>query len=470
MNVIKKYISIIFLGFIILSMSKDVIAQVPQNKTIELLNADVMAGSNPPEGPMREYKGNVRLMHGDVRVSSDVAYQYFNQNRADLLGNVVIKQNDMILKAPIINYEGNSGIAVAPRNINIIDSNVNLTANRGTYNTNSLIADFDGNVIISDESVTITTKKAKYNRRTLESDASGDVVVVDDSVRITSHKLYYNRKTKESKNYGNVIIKGKYNNVYLTGDTVINIPQKNYTSAKGNPILFQIDSIRKNEEGLYFPDSYKKAIYEYDTLTISADSMEAIREADNEKYLFNGNVEIVRGNVFARSQKAIFFKTSDMFFLEGNPIVWYDSTQLHGDSIIVYIPENELSMIHSFGNALAVSRDDTNDLMRKNQIVGYSVKIFFYEKKISKIEGYGNAKSLYFMSSEQGNDGTDLTSCDSINIYFEDGKPADIIWLGAVQGKYYPENLVWDKVESYFLPNYRWREDKPKKKILSLRK
>ncbi len=463
MIVFKKYISILFLGFVILSLSKDAVSQ---DKTIRILNSDVMAGSNPPEGPMREYRGNVRLMHGDVLVTSDVAYQYFNQNKADLEGNVIIKQNDMVLKAPTINYEGNTGIATAPRNISIVDSNVTLTANRGTYNTNNLIADFIGNVIISDESVTITTKKAKYNRKTLESDATGDVVVDEDSVRITSNILHYNRRTRESRNYGNVIIKSKYNNVYLTGDTVINIPQKKYTNATGKPVFFQIDSARKNEDGLFFPDSYKKNEFEYDTLTISADSMEAIRGVEEEKYIFNGNVQIVRGNVFARSEKAIFFKTSDMFFLEGNPIVWYDSTQLHGDSIIVYVPDNELSMIHSFGNALAVSRDDSNDLVRKNQIVGYSIKIFFEEKKIKRIEGFGDSKSLYFMSSDEGNDGVDLTSCDSLNIYFEEGKPVDILWLGAVQGKFFPENMVWDKVESYFLPNYRWREDKPRKKVL----
>jgi len=460
MRVAQISILLFFLALVLFS-------QVPADKTIKLLNSDVLSGRETPEGLIREYRGNVRLLHGDVLVTSDMAYQYFSENRADLIGNVIIKQNDMVLKAPTINYEGNTGIATAPRNISIVDSNVTLTANRGTYNTNTLIADFNGNVVISDESVTITTKKAKYNRRTLESDAFGDVVVDEDSVRILSDNLHYNRHTRESRNYGNVIIKGKFNNVYLTGDTVINIPQKNYTNATGQPALFQIDSVRKNDEGLFFPDSYKKSEYEYDTLTISADSMEAIRGAEEEKYIFNGNVEIVRGNVFARSQKAIFFKTSDLFFLEGKPIVWYDSTQLHGDSIIVYIPNNELNMIHSFGNALAISRDDTNDLTRKNQIIGYSIKIFFEDKNIKRIEGYGDSKSLYFMSSDEGNDGVDLTSCDSINIYFEEGKPVDILWLGAVQGKFFPENLVWDKVESYFLPNYRWREDKPIKKILN---
>jgi lipopolysaccharide assembly outer membrane protein LptD (OstA) len=386
MIIIKKSISILLLGFVILSLSKDALSQVPADKTIRLLNSDVLQGRETPEGPMREYSGNVRLMHGNVLVTSDVAYQYFNLNRADLSGNVIIKQNDMILKAPLINYEGNTGIAIAPRNILIVDSNVTLTANRGTYNTNTLMADFEGKVVISDESVTITTKKAKYNRRTLESDAFGDVVVDDDSVKITSNYLHYNRKTKESRNYGNVIIKSKFNNVYLTGDTVINIPEKNYTSAKGKPVLFQIDSVRKNEGGLYFPESYKKNQWEYDTLTISADSMEAIRKPDDERYYFNGNVEIVKGNVFARSEKAIFFKSSDMFFLEGNPVVWYDSTQLHGDSIIVYIPDNELSMIHSFGNAIAVSRDDTIEINRKNQIVGYSIKIFFDDKKLAGLK------------------------------------------------------------------------------------
>ncbi|MFC2131169.1 OstA-like protein [Bacteroidota bacterium] len=460
-----KHFIQIFIFFIFFLVANIFVSQEKSKEPMKLLNSDVMENIG---GQVREYRGNVRLQHGNVFSYSDVALQYLLSNKVEFRGNVIIKQNDMTLKSPEIIYDGNTGIAKADKNIIIIDSNVTVKAKKGVYNTNNYIADFEGDVAITDESVTITSQKAKYNRRTLESDAFGNVVVDDDSVTIFSDILHYNRKSKESKNFGNVVIKGKFNNVYLTGDTLMNYPAKKYTFATGEPILFQIDTVPEN------------TTLRFDTLSISADSMEAVRgeETDTpgtgkpgiEKYIFNGNVEIVRGNVFARSKKAVFFKSNELFFLEGNPVVWYDSTQLHADSIIIHIPDNQLEMIHSFGNALAVSRDDTLNPVRKNQIIGYSIKIFFQDKKINKIESIGDAKSLYYMSSEKGNDGVNSTSCDTIYIYFKDDKPLDLVWLGAVEGKYFPENLVWDKVEEYFLPNYRWAGEKPRKKKLILRK
>jgi lipopolysaccharide export system protein LptA len=360
----------------------------------------------------------------------------------------------MILKAPRVFYEGNTGIARADRTISIVDSNVKLTANEGIYNTNNFIADFKGNVRIADDDVVITANNAKYNRQTMDSEADGKVKVDEDSVVIFSNKLFYHRKTRESKNIGNVLIKGKYNNVYLTGDTVINVPNIDYTMASGKPVLFQIDSV--SDEGQW----------KYDTLNISCDTMESYREEGKERYRFINNTEIVRGNLFAKANDAVYFRDNELFFLEGNPVVWFDSTQLHADSIIVYIPDNQIRMIHAFGNALAISRDDTSNIDRKNQIVGYSIKLFFHDNKIEKIESIGNAKSLYFMSSEEGNDGVDRTSCDTLYVYFEDGKPVDVVWLGAVDGEFFPEKMVWDKVKDYFLPNYRWFDEKPKSKKL----
>lgn len=460
----SKIISNVF----IFAISFTLFSMVGNAQTIRLINSDMLEGKETTEGLIREYRGNVKLQHGDVKAKSETAFQYFAQNRAELMGNVIIIQNDMTLKSPEIIYDGNTGIARTHRNIIIVDSNVTLKASRGVYNTNNYIADFEDKVEITDASVTITSNKAKYNRHTLESDASGNVIIDEDSARIFSDFLHYNRNSRESRNYGNVIVKGKYSNVYLTGDTLINFPKKSYTYSTGQPVFFQIDSVQKNEDGLYFPESYKKSDYKYDTLTISADTMESLSEAESEKYIFTGNVEIIKGNMYAAAFKAIYFKSNEMFFLEGNPVIWFDSTQLHADSIIVYLPDNELKMIHSIGNALAASRDDTLNPERKNQIIGSSIKIFFNDKKIQQIESTGDAKSLYFMSSEQGNDGADRTSCDTVYVNFAEGKPDEVIWLGAVDGKFYPENLVWDKVKDYFLPNFRWRDKKPGKKVLKL--
>ena len=80
--------------------------------------------------------------------------------------------------------------------------------------------------------------------------------------------------------------------------------------------------------------------------------------------------------------------------------------------------------------------------------------------------GYGDAKSLYFMASDKGNDGVDRTSCDTVLVEFRERKPYDIIWLGAIDGEYFPEKMVFDKVKDYFLPNYRWSDKRPIKRNL----
>jgi lipopolysaccharide export system protein LptA len=421
------------------------------DKPIELLNTDVLESIG---GRIREYRGNVKLRHGIVVVTADFVRQDLVLNDAFFKGNVVLTQQDMILKSEEVDYNGNSGIARSDKRVSIIDSNATLFANRGEYNTSTRIADFRDDVVISDESVTITSDRLRYNRRTLESRAVGDVVVKEDSVIIFSDVLDYHRRSRKSENYGNVIIKAVYDNVYLTADTLLNVPADNYTFSTGKPVLFQIDSTEKDRELVF------------DTLSISCDTMEAFRVPGDERYVFNRNVEIVRGNLFAVSERAVYLRTDELFFLERAPVVWFDSTQLHADSIIVYIPDNRIEMIHSIGNALAASRDDTLEPERKNQIIGKVIKIFFTDKHIDRIESYGDAKSLYYLASEEGNDGADQTSCDTIYVYFEDGKPRDVVWLGAIEGKYFPENMVWDKVKDYFLPGYRWRDDKPSKKRL----
>ena len=425
-----------------------------------IIHADVLEGTQTAEGSMREYRGNVKLWHNDIYATSDTAYLFYQQNKAELKGNVVIKQKNMLLKSHQVEYFGNTGIAKSDEKIEIQDSAIYLKADKGKYNTKTYIVNFNGNVFIKDDKEIIKSDFATYNRKTFQSYTKGNVIMENDSVKMYSNELYYNRKTRDSKNYGNVVVIGKFNHIYLTGDTIINKPDKNYTIATGNPVLFKIDSTKKDSS----------QTLKYDTLTVACDTMEAFRDVDKERYDFTGNVEMIRGNIRAMSDLATFFKSDGIFFLRGNPVVWYDSTQLHADSIIIYMPDNQLKMIHSFGNAIAVTNDDTIRGIRKNQLIGKSIKIFIDSNNIDRIESYGDAKSLYFMYSNEGYSGVSRNSSDTIKIFFKDNKPTDVYWLGAPDGKYLPETIIYNKVKDYFLPNYRWTDKIPKKTELVLPK
>ncbi len=432
-----KFVISYLICFFIISISKLVSAE-----PIYLKWADNLVGINTVEQKFREFSGNVQLQQGDVHVRCDFAKQFLTENRAELTGNVVVTQNKMTMKAPKINYFGNEYTAYATGGVQINDQRTTLTALEGIYQVKTAIANFRGNVVI-----------------------------VDDSVTIYSDFITFHRKTKNSYAFNNVNVIGKYTNVVITGDTITNIPSENYTIATGNPVLFQIDSTLIKVDSLTAAiEDIPRLRFEYDTLSISADTMEAFREPNNERYIFKTNVEIFKGNTTAKSNQANYLKDAEGIELRGDPVVWYENTQLFGDSVNIFIPENKLSKIQAMANAMAVSQSDSNEVIRKNQLTGQEIEILLDESKISKINSYKDARSLYFFVDEEGNNGANRTSTDTIRFVFKDGELEDVYWLGVSFGENISENILFRNEKKYYLPQYRWLDNKPNKKNLVLKK
>ncbi|MBI5325250.1 MAG: LPS export ABC transporter periplasmic protein LptC [Ignavibacteriae bacterium] len=438
---------------------------------IQLKNANEMVGDTINGGSVRIFNGNVVLTQGNVTVKSDKAIHYLDLNIADLTGNVVITQNDMTLKAPHINYNGNSRIAVANNGVELIDKEITLKADFGKYSTETLIADFEKNVTMLDGKSTLKAKYGKYSRKTEIADFEQDVIVDDDSATITARKVTFDKNNRNSFAYGDVIVRGKFSNVILTGDTVINLAKERYTKSYGKPVLYQIDTVKTvyisstyNQSQPFLKDSGEIVKYEYDTLSIASDTMEAFRDIINDKYVFTNNVEMNKGNSAAIANYSIYFKKEDIINLTGKPIVWYDSTQLHADSISVSIADKKLKSIKAFGNALAASRDDSLFIERINQIIGDDININIETDTIRKITSYGNAKSLYFSSGNESDEGAARNSSDSIIIDFDLGKVYSILWLGGIQGEYFPLIMFEADPQKIFLPGFRWSDNKPQKR------
>ncbi len=438
-----------------------------QGTPIELRNADIL----DVKGTVREFNGNVLLIQGNVTVRSDKAIQYMDLNVADLTGNVVITQNDMVLKAPHINYNGNTRIAISDGGVELKDKEITLKAEFGKYSTETLIADFEKNVTMWDGKSTLKANYGKYSRKTEIADFTENVSVDDDSATITAKKVTFDRNNRNSFAYGNVVVKGKFSNVVLTGDTVINLSKDRYTKAYGEPVLYQIDTIKTvylsstfNASQPFLTDSGEVVKYDFDTLSIASDTMESFRNLGAEKYIFTNNVEMNKGNSAAIAQYSIYMKNDELINLMGKPVVWYDSTQLHADSISISIPDKKLRAILAKGDALAAAREDSINIDRINQINGDYIRISIEQDTIRKIESYGNAKSLYFSGGTDSDEGAARNSSDSIIIDFDLGKVYSILWLGAIQGEYFPLIMFEADPQKIFLPNFRWSDKKPKKR------
>lgn len=476
MNFAKNYfMNRLILLYILTAFSAVLALQIPSSNAgfqtsgekIELLNADSLTGTTEEaQGIHRSYEGNVSFRQGDVFVKCSKAFHNISENTIDLSGSVVITQQDMRLTSPKVFYNGNTKIAQSYKTITITDKNMKLTADKGYYNTNTAVANFYGNVKIDDDTVHIKSDSVEYNRRTLFSKAYGKAQVEDDSTIIYGDYLEHQRRTRDSKAIGNVIVKGKYNATYLTADTIINNAQMHYTLAQKNPILFKIDTLKpRSKSTINQKDSAQ--IMEFDTMSIAADIMESIRMQGDERYIFSGQTEVYKNNLQAAADTIIYYRERELIYMIGSPVVWYDSTQLIGDTISLYMRNNKPDKVIAEGAAFATIQNDTLNPEKINQLMGHTITIVFKNDTIDKINSFGDAKSLLFMESEDGNDnGAALTSADTIKVTFDKGEATHFIGLGGIVGEAIPEEIIMQNVRQYYLPDFKKKFDKPKKKSL----
>lgn len=485
----KKILIILFFLFITDLSAQKPIKETPSQPII-LKNADSLLGSKTEFGNVREFIGNVIFEQGNVIVSGDRAIHFIDENKAQIFGNVKIIQDDMILKSDEIHYDGNTGIAKSPKGISISDKKTNLNAEFGEYNTKSQTANFKNNVQIADDTVNIKSDSVKYFRQSRISYAYGNVKIEDDSTVVIADTIEYNRNDRQSKAYGNVFIQSKLQQVFLTGDTILNYPSQKYTIANGKPTLIQIDTLDRRDEDIelteinphgnnqavlfnnrYYSQLENKSIFSFrlDTIIISADTMESFRSGGRELYYFKKNVQVFGSRIKGKADLVTYDRLLDKVELFGNPIIWYDSTQIIADTLNVHLQNKKINEITASGNAFTASRDDTLNPTRINQIFGQKIVIKFENDTINGVFSYGDAKSLYFLRSEESEEGVSRYGCDSLFVEFNDGKAIKIHWLGSVVGEYIPENILNESPEYFFLPNFVWNDKKPTKKQFKIR-
>lgn len=424
---------------------------------------------------IRELSGRVHLTHGNVTVYCDKATHYPGANLVVLRGSVRILQGTMTMMMPRGEYDGTRSIATGYGGVRITDRSMLLRSPGGVYNSTTAIVDFADGVCIEDDSLTITSEHGRYERTTQESWAWGDVV-----------------------------IRNKKSAVVLTGDSAYNRPADRYSMVSGNAVMQQTDSADQHHDIISDsiksePSSVPKKSPERkgrkrtnsiqpsdttrlqttttadtgarrdatvqrpkDTVTIRAQRMEAFREPGREWYDAKGQVEIVRGKLAATGSSCRYNNFEEHFLLRGTPVVWADSLTLSADSVDLQFRRRQLTRVDAKGSAFMLMKDSSSG-SRSQQIAAETIVIEVKDDTIRLVSGVRNASSLYFMEGDSGPSGVSRTACDSLFIVFTGGEADTVVWRSGVTSEYYPENLIGDGVQQYYLPSYRDSGTRPKK-------
>ncbi len=451
----------IYSVILILSFSFSLFAQTETEMIV--VTGDSLVGKFIEGVLIREVFGNVVLTQGNVRITCNKAIQYLGRNDAELIGNVIATQDTLIIKTEKGYYYGNQKMSRSTDGVMLDDRKVILTADSGQYFFNEDRAFFQSNVTLYDTTTTLTSDELTYFKQRDYAVAVANVKIVDAENIIEADSLEHFRNTEITYANSNVKITNIKNNTSIFGGHLEDYRKRKYTLIKLDPVLMQIDSAATLDE-----DSVE--VITIDTLLINSLTMESFRDTA-DIFIATDSVKIIRGEFASDNDKTIYIRSKDKIITSKispearQPVLWYETSQLTGDSIIIHLEENKIIMLEVEGNAFLLSQNE-NYRQRFDQSSGSRVLIHFVDDKINRSEFFGTVYSIYNLFEEDEANGLTKSNSHSAVIYFEDNQVSEVRLYGQPVSEYYPEPQVIGNERSFMLPRFNFIENRPVKEDL----
>ncbi|MCC7439663.1 MAG: LPS export ABC transporter periplasmic protein LptC [Armatimonadetes bacterium] len=457
--------------------------------------------------------GKVRIVQpGNTLTATQVEYNGISKV-AVASGGVTIVDTGATIKSATAEYDMGRRVAQFGGGVTVLDSGATITSASLNYDLSQRIARFRGGVTLRDSNSTLRAAEGEYYSATMKADFRGNVVVTNDSGTIHADNLTHWRATQESFAVGNVKVDARYQRTQMFGDTIHAFPQRNYTVATGNPRLVKIDSVSIAPETSNSattnlpPDSLPANGFRYDTTVITSRAMEAYR-GEQEEYRATGNVMLTRGTLQAVGQIARLLNNRELITLGSgrkqavvdsaassdsatnsatpdtasapvtgaprpdttaaataagslavsfpDPIIWYDKSQITGDTITIGMAEQRLQWIEVWREAFAISEGKIPqrlDQLRGNRML-FTVRL----DTIREVRSEGEAASIYFNYDREHPDGVVRAVCDTMVITFDAGQAAEVETIGGQRlsdWEVVPEQNVAGVESSYRLEGFR---------------
>lgn len=443
-------------------------------------SADSLVGINTGGEEIQKLFGNVRIRQGVLLITAERADFYRTRNRAELMGNVRVTQPGVVMTGPRASYDGITRVATAPAGVTIVEDGATVKAGAGDYEMNARIAHFRNGVTLQDGKSTLRAGSGDYYSNDARAEFRDNVRVENDSGTISARRITHWRVTQESFAVGNVLLISRAGNARLAGDTLRHRPADGYTIATGRPKLVQIDTTRTI-------DSIRTI--RRDTTIITAMKLESFRR-NGESYVATDSVRFRRGDLEGIAAVARYLPDSNVVALGPGrharatlpdstppsdtnavagvveppsllargpfPVVWFERSQLTGDSITVRLKAKKLDAIDVLGRGFAVTEGKTSG--RYDQLAGSRLYFDIQRDTIRQIRSEDFASSIVFIYDGDEVSGVNRQSGDTIVIDFDKGEATQARVTGRRtrgEGEYFPEQFVEGNLATFRLEGFR---------------
>lgn len=376
--------------------------------------------------------GNLQIETENAIIWTD-SLRYFSKNERSLLrGRVIIEQENTRLFGTSVDYNFEEKIAYFTNGIRLVDSTGVLTANRGTYFEEQDSALFIEHVQLLTEEEYAESDFMTLARKSKRSYLSGNVLIdnLSDQQRIRADSIYAD-STGFRQLIGNAVIR--------TIDSAAN-------DAPDDPAP-EINTDTESDTTFVFAPIIK--VYDKDsTFTFQSDSLSQSWST----------------NFSTRSDSLQYDSELEEFTLTGQPIAWYENTELNAKTIIAQTDSNELSLLYLLNEAFVTVKAEKSG--RFNQLKADTVITRFMGGRLHTMTLEPNVTILYFTQNEEDeNDGAIELKTPLANIRFVEDD-IDELAATASQGFVFEED---SSLSLRRLEGFRWNpNDRPSKPSIDL--
>jgi lipopolysaccharide export system protein LptA len=322
------------------------------------------------------------------------------------------KRGSQIADAKDIYHDAKNKIITLVHKAYIRDDKQEAKADSIIFNENTNQVSLFGHAWYKEGERELSGDEIEFNRQTKSLNVKGKPRVNESGRIIDAESLKYDGKKDEGIAIGNVTVSDTTSGYTVVADTFI------YNKANG-----RYRALGKTHR------AYIVNAFDDDSLYLSADNLlseKQINLSDTFQVLYAwGHVKIWSKKLQGVCDSLYFSGKDSTFYLFFNPVMWSDTTQFVGDTILIRMAHKSLNDIFLRQKAFIINQDAFN---LNNQLKGREIQINFMESKVNFMDVQGNAESVYFVrEDEKGYVGTNFIQCSSMRFFFNAEEKVDHI-------------------------------------------
>ncbi len=461
---------------------------------VEILNADEWSFDERIAPGAQRLRGNVRFKHADALMFCDSAYLYSdqrldafgqvriqqgdtlemtgqrlrykgNERTARLEGDVILRNPDMELTSPSLDYDlrAKTGIyAEGGRIESCTDENV-LTSRNGTYYSETRTFIFSRNVRLEHPERIITTDTMHYGTATGIASFFGPTRIrqLADSSELNTTKGTYDTRLEKARftRRSSILAQGRL----LEGDTLYYDRPSGLGRAWGNVSMTDTSGelIVHGKHGSYNDRTDRSMItgraelimlMDGDSLFLHGDTLftrpdvrtdSAGSTSTHRRIIARRNVRFFKSDMQGVCDTLVYSDADSLLHMFHRPALWSGNDQITGEHIRITMRDGGPHRLDVMREAFLMSKADSTNF---DQVTGNNMVGYFADGILKRILAEGNARTVYFARETKDGErslmGVNRADCSRIAVGLADGQVSTVTFMDRPDAVLYPMDKV----------------------------